>query len=336
MKSYLLIGDPHVKRTEIEEMTKFITWVKSLCLKYKAIPVFMGDQYNEMGLVRVEVSEFWNWAFRELAQSFALEGNHDVNADGTSSAMAVHQDVTKWINKGGGVIDRDLGIYGIGFTRDNDAFIKHAHAAAAQGFKTILCHAEFEGSQYENGFYAPNGIKIDLLPGGVQFISGHIHKQQSFGPIWYPGTGRQLTRSDIGEIKGVWVWTPEKNETIFCATPKEVCEPFTHITITPDMTEVDIPDSPKTYVDIKGPKDFVQKVAKKMPESVRVKIFPDQDRKIIEIKESDGIPHAFAKYAEQYFVTKQVPADMQAKILTSIYSKCPSLKSGVVSGNKGA
>lgn len=330
---YLLIGDPHVKKSDRAEFARIILWTKNLCTEHNALPIFLGDQYNDFGIAKVEVMSFWDASFRMYNfKPFALVGNHDMNGDASNWGMVVHRDVVNVIDKSGAFINEAQGIYGIGFTRDNRAFIEKVQSVAGR-VRTVICHAEFESSQYDNGFYAPNGIPLKDLPTGIQYISGHIHKQQEFGSIWYPGTSRHLTRSDIGEVKGVWLWDGKTNQRQFFATPPEVAEPYRQIDVVEGQPIPEITDSERNYVDIKGSEDFIQKVCKKLPESVKVRTFPDQKNSMIDIKESEGIPTAFRKYARHYVTEKVLTVDMTQKVLNEIFSKCPSLKVGVASGS---
>ena len=45
------------------------------------------------------------------------------------------------------------------------------------GPTVLVCHSEFSGSQFENGFYSPHGFNPDEIPFDT-IISGHIHKEQ--------------------------------------------------------------------------------------------------------------------------------------------------------------
>ena len=339
MKNYLLVGDMHVRKQDIEECYRFIQFVvytaTKSTTKARSTIIFLGDQYNDFGIARLEVMEFWDWAYSLLAEkglsNFSLIGNHDINGDASASAMTVHKNLTNLVTKQGAIIDPENRIAGIGFTRNNDEFIKLAHTFAAQGVKTIICHAEIEGAQYDNGFYAPNGVPLASLPTGVQFISGHIHKQQEFANVWYPGSPRYLTRSDIGEVKGIWTNTGATWELV--NTPTDISKPFVAIEVTEGQPIPDIPDSDRTFVDVHGSDEFIQKVCKKLPEAAKVRTFPTETRAAIEIKESEGIPVAFSKYAQQYAADKVLSQNAINQILGEVYSKCPSLKQGVAIGS---
>lgn len=332
---YLLVGDLHIKKTDVEEGQRFIEWIAKVCLDNNVDDIiFLGDQYNDFGVARLEVMEFWHWAYTYLHSqcrtTYSLVGNHDINGDASASAMTVHQSITRVIKPGGTRISERLAA--INFIRDNENFVKLANSYADAGVSTIICHAEFFGAQYDNGFYAPNGIPIIGLDARLRFVSGHIHKAQEFFQIWYPGSPRYLTRSDIGEKKGVYIWSPTTGERQFFQTPESVSQPFVSIEVSEGGTIPVIPDSARTFVDVKGSEDFIQKFCKELPDSVKVRTFPTQTESTITIKESEGLPVAFAKYAGQYASEKLLNEDVHKLVLTEIYARCGTLKHGAANG----
>lgn len=328
MSNILFVGDPHVQKTNLEESERLMKWIVTVAQAHNAQILLAGDLYNDFAVKRVEVEEFWNRHLRAMGRPIVLTGNHDMNSDCSSSALTVHRDQCALLVDGPMKIN-DVGF--LPFIRDNQVFIKEALGLYQQGVRLIFCHAEFAGSQYENGFYAPHGIDLMEMPSDLLFISGHIHKQQEFGNVWYPGTPRQLTRSDVGQTKGVWIISAATGvlSRNFIPTPENVCVPFKQITITPDTKEIPgIPESDRVYVDIQGPKEFIDKMLKKIPNQAKIRTFPDQEKPVHGISESDGIPVAFLKYAAKYAADKQLPPEVAKAVMDKIYHKCPMLKMG--------
>jgi DNA repair exonuclease SbcCD nuclease subunit len=329
---YLFVGDPHVAKSNLEESQRLIDWIVSYT-PADARVVIAGDLYHDFGVVRVECEEFWHRNLPRLSRPIVLTGNHDMNSDGSSSALTVHMEQCD-------VIRAPTGIDGIGympFIRDNAKFIEAALALYQEDVRLIFCHAEFDQSQYENGFYAPHGIDASQLPADLKFISGHIHKQQDVANVWYPGTPRHLTRSDAGEHKGIWLIDTADRQglytRLYAPTPPTVCEPFVCITVTPETagTLDKLKPSARLYVDLHGPKDFITKSLKKLPEGARTRTFDTSANTATAqtVKESDGVPIAFAKYLERYAVENSVnPATME-QIKARVYEQCPALKGSV-------
>jgi DNA repair exonuclease SbcCD nuclease subunit len=328
----LLVGDPHAKKENLEESVRLRDWIIETALAEKAKVVFMGDQYDNMAIKRVEVEEFW-YEFYDLLNarlgensSVSLTGNHDLNSDGTASAMTVHKKQTQVIS-GMGWISADIGA--ISFVRNNEEFIQEAHLLYGKGAKTIFCHAEFNGAEYENGFYAPGGIDLEQCP-PVIFISGHIHKAQklkaaSGAEVIYIGTPRHLTRSDAGQIKGIWLYGESGHLEKFIPTPAGVSEPFVEIVVSENepVSMTLIPKSPtcRIYIDVKGTKEFVDGVLKKLPEGAKVRTFITSDVVKSDIKESEGVYVALEKFLNKYYDSEKVPVEMQKVLSTEIFGK---------------
>jgi DNA repair exonuclease SbcCD nuclease subunit len=326
----------HVKKENIEESSRVIDWIIQLCQQHDALPVFMGDQYDTMAIKRVEVEEFWYEAYEKIdgklgrrdgISSISVTGNHDLNSDGSASAMTVHKKQTHVISAMGKISSE---LYAIGYVRDNQEFIKCAEHLYGSGAKVILCHAEFNGAEYENGFYAPHGIDLEKCP-PVTFISGHIHKSQKLqasngAVVLYTGTPRHLTRSDAGQVKGVWLMDGTTVDMIL--TPSAVAEPFVQILIQEgaDLGCPVIPSSGRVYVDIKGSKDFVSEMTKKMPEGARVRTFVDTEVVKSEIKESDGVNVAFKNYLDKYFDNEKIPTTTRDVISQELLSQIGAAK----------
>jgi hypothetical protein len=338
----LPVGDLHIHKDEVDEGKRFIKWlvegVKILQKNAgkKVLIVFMGDQHNDFAVMRVEVSEFWSWAYDYIKQelgheSVSLTGNHDMNQDETASAMTSHSSRTEVISRQPVFLNKSTAA--VGFMRKEDLFYTKVMEAYTSGARTIYCHAEFEGSQYENGFYAPHGFNLARYPADLKFVSGHIHLKQEFGAVFYVGSPRQLTRSDLGEVKGIHVIDySQAGARTFIETPPDVCVPFREIVIEENGPEVDltsIPANGRVYIHIKGSKEFARKIAKSIPDGPRIRSSYTDEVKSFNVKESEGIPSTFNRFAEDYFKTNNVPDHMKTAVLKKIYDACPSLKLGV-------
>jgi DNA repair exonuclease SbcCD nuclease subunit len=329
----LAIGDMHVKKDNLEESARLTDWIYSLAKeKDPDFIVFLGDQYDTMGIVRVEVIDFWTRAYNKLSEYpvISLIGNHDLNSEATASSMVSHHKATTVV-KNTLMYSGNIGF--MSFIRDNSQFEKAAMDLYNKGARLIFCHAEFNGAQFESGAYAPHGIDANLFPKDLKFVSGHFHKKQAFGNIQYLGTPRHLTRSDINEIKGVHIIDTNTLNMEFIATPQSVCQPFTFISINSeeDLKNIptDISDFNKVYIDIKGTDELIKKAKKIVPIGAKIRVFEDQELiKTLEIKESEGIPTAFLKYSEKFFNTNSASKDTQEDVMNLVYKLCPSLKIG--------
>ena len=338
---YLLLGDPHVCKANLDESARLMKWVISMLDRDTRL-IVLGDAFNDFGVARVEVIAFWDYWLKEAAKVttvYVITGNHDMNSECTETALIAYESIQNvHIVMPGKYLELQMTnkeiIFLLPFYRHNEDFIKAVNEAKALGATYVICHQEFNGAQFETGMYTPHGVKLEELPKGIKFISGHIHKEQQINDgqevkVLYPGTPRQLTRADIGEVKGVTLWNEATGIFEKIPTPKEVCEPFSYIVIDENNPNPTIEPSQRTYVDIKGSAEFIKKAMKKLPDEVKVRTFPENESTAIAVKESHGIPAAFAAWWWLYKVSDK---DKKAEALRILYEKCPVLK-GVTNGN---
>ena len=331
----ILIGDMHVKKSDIPECQSFIQWVSYIAQTQKATLMFLGDQYNDFGIADVEVQEFWKTAYDHVnsvgVNSISLVGNHDANQQNTASFMTVHDKQTLVIGRE--MIKLSASIFAVGFIRKEDEFYTKVMKAYTEGARLVICHAEFNGCQYENGFYAPHGFDLSKYPADLQFLSGHIHLKQGFGNVTYPGSPRHLTRSDIGSIKGVHVWNLVDGLMEFVQTPETVCEPFQSIVITESSYDAklikNIANSKKVYVEIQGSKEFSKKISKTLAENVHVRSVYTTEAKEVKVRESEGVPKSFNRFQQDFFKNNVVSPEIEKAVLEKVYQACPSLKLGL-------
>jgi DNA repair exonuclease SbcCD nuclease subunit len=209
----LRVGDPHAKVGNLEEMKKLVLFIVEQAKLHKADRIeLLGDLFHTHNVIRLEVIEFWTWALDLLSQTcetIVLVGNHDQSGDynSTFSSLSSFALMNK---KNLTIIDKPtlLGTYGyIPYTHNDDNFVAMAHKLADSGANILVCHQTIEGSKYESGIYAPDGIPTgEWSERFIHVISGHIHSEQSFGNIIYPGTARWDTVTDANRRKGVWLY----------------------------------------------------------------------------------------------------------------------------------
>lgn len=327
------VGDMHVKKDNLEESKKFIIHVgvqieKALATGEDVRLIFLGDQFNDFGIVRVEVLSFWIWAYAYLSKFLTpdkiitIVGNHDRNSEGDVTGIEAFGRMTKIVDHAPHFIDETH--VAMSFIRDNKEFTDNVMAYYEAGARTIYCHAEFQGAQFEGGFYAPHGIDPNVFPKDLKFVSGHIHKRQALGfNIFYVGTPRHLTKADIGEIKGIHIYNTKTGVREFLPTPEDVCISYKLIEIKEgDTTTYKFDDSGKTYISLIGSKEWCLKTSKKLEGNVKVSSVYTDTPADIQLKESDGISTTFNKFWE----SSEVPANIKGPALKLIMDTCPLLK----------
>lgn len=325
--NYLLIGDMHVKPDNLEESGRLIDWVYNLCKTENLIPIFMGDQYDTHGNIRVEVLDFWQKAYEKFPQSYSIVGNHDMDYSCKFTSMSSNYKQTVVVNSPYQISESTIAVPYVKSSKEFTDLINGLN----DNVKFVLCHQEFYGAQYEGGFYAPNGVKLEEIKKNVLFISGHIHKKQSIkdkngkDKVLYVGTPRQLTRADIYEIKGVHIWN-KQFQLEFIETPEEVCQKFKKLTIIQGDDNLDINQvNNKTFIDIHGDESFIKQKIKDLPENLKIRTFPTKTARTLEIKESIGIKNAFKIFFENYSKNNNLSEKDINKVLEIIKNNCHTL-----------
>lgn len=206
----LWVGDPHLHMGNLEVSKQFLSKLETITNEQKPDFVLLaGDLFHTHSIVRAEILNLWiNYLEVAKFPHIALVGNHDQVAPGSS----VHALVA--LKKYAKVVD---GPYKMG----KMFFVPYVHTAQefaemlgqAGDARVLFCHQTFDGAQYENGFYAPDGFPLTLVSGFDRVISGHIHKRQGVGGVFYPGTPFQHSFNDAGEKKAIYLLEVEIGTT---------------------------------------------------------------------------------------------------------------------------
>lgn len=334
---YLLVGDLHCKRSNLEESERLLQWIWAVSLENQVTPIFMGDLYDEHAIAYVEVFNFLYSQFQFINERnirpIVIMGNHDANLDCSAhwlKAHAQHVDIIDTVR----VIYND--VYAIPFRRNNEDFVADVLKIADKA-KIILCHQEFIGAHLTDSFYSSNGVDLNRLPKHLLMVSGHIHKSQKMYrdnainddsklAVFYIGASRQFTRNDVGQSNQVILFDLDKKTFTSIAVPHHVCKPHLLLEIREDTCLDGINFEDYTYVDIYGTSDFISRINQILPPSIKVRSFIESTPVTCEIKESDGINVAFQRYLRQYQQQHQLSDEIMHEIIGLITQKCPILK----------
>jgi DNA repair exonuclease SbcCD nuclease subunit len=275
----LWVGDPHVKPDNIGEWTRLIDFILEKALEHKTQRiVFSGDMFHTHMVIRMDVQNFWMNALKKLTtnlplcgQIILLKGNHDIAGDRereeSMSALDIFEGYPKVTVVKDWHADQDFGY--IGYVSGEDKFLEYCQKIKEQNPKvdTVFCHQTFDGSTYDNGFYAPDGFDPAKVPFD-QVISGHIHTQQTLGKVFYGGTPRWDTASDANQQKGIWIFQTGE-EPLFLST-EAICTPIYRYTIKEGDEIPEAKDGQVVYLDLEGSSDWIVKTSKKLKGKCRV------------------------------------------------------------------
>ena len=310
---YLLVGDPHVTVEELDDCQALLNHVLEVALKERPqYIVFLGDQHHTHAVARVEVLDFWDRNLKMLDDNrqavIFLTGNHDRSHNVNLKANTLVYDPALV-----SVVDDMQCLDGVAFVAwcpTNDEFL-----GKVGGFEgTVICHQTFDGSRYENGFYAPGGIDANAMK-AKNIISGHIHTPQEFGKVWYPGAPRWRTASDANTPRKIWMVEVDGDGNIIDKTSYRMegnCRAMYHFDDFEGGMEptIGIIQQPAVVsVNIHGSAEYI--LARKLAYEAaghRVATFLKQAATAA-VKESDGISAALAKHVDAYKPKLPVPLD---------------------------
>ncbi len=321
MSKTLYIGDPHATVDSLKEMDKLIDFIEDVILAEQPNKVvFLGDQYHTHAVIHLGVMTFWTDAFNQLMTAgigrdpevlidppdiYAMVGNHDMSgvSNVRDTSMSAHVSQIK-VLKDARVID---GILYVPYQADNEKFV---YICNKYPTKTVVCHQSFAGAAFDNGFYDPHGIDPNLIV-QEQIISGHIHKPQSFGKVWYPGAPRWRTVGDANTQRAIWLVEHDQDGRIVSKKAFDTsacCRSIHLLEDRPGVPAVIPTGNVNVIVDIYGPKDHVAVRKAELEGVARVRTFPDTE-KVIKVKESDGIAVAFKTFIDNYKTKNGTPPD---------------------------
>jgi DNA repair exonuclease SbcCD nuclease subunit len=216
----LRIGDPHIKPSNVEECEKLMHFIADTIREERPNRVeIMGDLFHTHSIVHLGVLEFWYGWLDVLTVDpeidiYVLVGNHDRGSTDELAFSAVSVFNHKRREKNLKICENprvDGPFAYVSYYHNPETFIDVANNCAKEGAKVLICHQTFDGSHYEKGFYAPDGIDASKLHYDL-IISGHIHSRQILKniatgqTIIYPGTPKWDISSDANEDKGIWMY----------------------------------------------------------------------------------------------------------------------------------
>lgn len=276
----LRVVDPHVKPSNIDESDALLTFIMNKAVELKVDRIELeGDLFHTHNNVRLEVLEFWeHWlpALSGICEVVVLVGNHDISGsyESTYSALNIFH---KFKIKNLKIIDnaRLIGKIGyIPYIHDNEKFIEVANGLAESGATVLVSHTTYDGCQYETGMYAPGGVNPERIdPRITTLFSGHVHTNQEFGRVIYPGTARWLTDSDANHKKGIWLYTHDNTGAFtnreFIST-ENVCEPIIGFDYHEGDTLPVTPENAKVLLNLVGSSDWVSKTKSELKGNYRI------------------------------------------------------------------
>lgn len=226
MARALTIGDPHFKVSNIAQVKTFLEWLHSVILEYRPdFVVNLGDTFHTHNVIRSEIMAIITWHIEWMIEHgipyYILVGNHDMAHHKTSHIHALLPFKGK---EGVFIVDEPVAADDVGFMPymdEPEAFLKEfdelTRPDAYRPSKTVFCHQPFLGA--DMGFIkAHDGVPVPDWNAG-EIVSGHIHREQQLGCVWYPGTPYAQEAADNNLTKGIYLYDTESRAKEFIESP---------------------------------------------------------------------------------------------------------------------
>lgn len=319
MWRFLVVGDPHATVEELPDCHKLLDFIIKTMREHAVTDVvFLGDQYHTHAIMHVEVLAFWRHAFQLIhdhcggAVIHLMLGNHDMpgNDASTAHALLAHIDTGYVRVYDKPQVNSRLQVSFVPYMSDPDRFVAACNELPHD--LPLFCHQTFAGVLNDNGFLAKDGVDSNLLP-QKEIVSGHIHKPQTVGKVWYPGAPRWRTLSDANVDRAIWLIDTEHGrvENKMPFRTNGVCRTIRHFKITPETAHLLVLGevaNDDLRIDIEGPADFVAAQQQRYLGHARIRTHITDTVKV-RVKESDGIPVALKKYSATYKARHGTPPD---------------------------
>jgi predicted phosphodiesterase len=289
--SILVIGDLHAKHQDLRSMADLLGFISKESHNHTAT-VLMGDIFHDHGITRADVFKAM-WDFVGSCKNVIIvTGNHDILSDNLHSSLYPFKEICKVVSSKE-IIELEGQKFGVvPFIRDQQVF--ESECSSLNGLvETIFCHQEFNGAQFENGFFSKHGAKTDCFNG--MFVSGHIHMPYNFeNKVLYVGACRWIHSSDKDQDRFVWKMylsngKISKTEKI---SVRDLCPAFVSLVFREDgklEQEKQVKSSDKIFAEYMGSDPAVVKDIKKKYKNITIKtIAPTKKKNKHSVSESKG------------------------------------------------
>lgn len=313
----LTIGDVHAVIPELDDCSKLIDYIVGIAQNNKVDRVlFLGDLYHFHRVIHSEILYFWRTVFDRMKAAnidvASLIGNHDKSSEQESNpeihALLAHKEQIQVIDKPW----TDSGITYLPYYSDKQAFIDDAKANINKT-STLICHASFEGSKFNDGYFDPHGIS-PLFIRQENVIAGHVHLPFKFDKIQHIGAPRWRTLTDANSDRAIWLFEFDSNGHILNKTPfstNDVCRQIKYVKDTElEPFNLNLFDPKHSWcVDIEGSSTYLEKRKKEL-QRPGLKIHCIKTDKVRSaVRESDGIKTAFKKFTYNFIPKYGTPND---------------------------
>jgi len=285
VKNITVIGDPHLKKSNLELMAQLTQKVEKL--NYPSI--WLGDLLDQKSVIQGECLNFWMYYFSGSSlQHYILVGNHDYfNLKSQEHSLQVLKDLPNVTVISG---PRRLEV-----NQKNLDFIPYIHLdhnlkrtlKIVPKDATLFCHASITGFDYGTGMIHKGEVGLGGFKKCKRVISGHFHKHQQKGNLTYLGTPFSHSFGETDQEKFLGIYNVDTDHleliptglpqhrtlTIDCDNPNSLPNQITHFKGFPahDIWRVILTGNSENVNEVKLPKSILDQNPKiiKRPSELR-------------------------------------------------------------------
>lgn len=312
----MYVGDVHAKPDDLEDCQNLLDLVGQRAQEHSVSRiVFLGDQHHTHAIIHLDVLAFWRHNLIRLTatgvQVVFMVGNHDMSGDASSDnhALLAYEGM-----KNVRVISEPVSpgwdkLTYMPYMADHQKFIDACNLAHG----VVVCHQEFNGCEFDNGFYSSTGVDPEAIPQSL-VISGHIHTPQRMGKVWYLGSPRWLTASDANQDRFIYVIEHSLVDGSIVDTVAiptgDVCQRIFQVEDHFERPHEGAVDPRHKYiVDITGPQAWLEERRPRWQGKARIRTHRT-DQQIIRLRESEGIEKALITFAKEFIPPQGTPTEV--------------------------
>lgn len=183
----------------------------------------LGDLFDNRQSINIDTMNIASGIIRqiaELAPVYIMAGNHDMSrrSDSSLNSLVIVKGIPNVV-----VIDSYSSVHwktssgssrNVAFIPYTGIYSKETEAVSKSNADYIFLHTEVLGAIFDSGKPIKDGAVTTASP-AKRIFSGHIHKRQELGKFTYIGSPYHLRRSDVGDLKGIYILNIDKDTLEF-------------------------------------------------------------------------------------------------------------------------
>jgi len=213
MAKLTIIGDPHVKNKNLDQITKLFDVIEEL-----GNPTLLtGDVFDTKEVIR---GKCLNLVYERLSNSklhfIILVGNHDYfNLECEDHSLRVFENLENVT-----IVDKlheEFGCHFIPYMHDQDKLKKVLKTIPKDS--VLFGHLDVVSFDYGNGYLSEAGLALKDLKKFKKVISGHYHKYQEKDNLTYIGTPFSHSFGESNQDKFIGIFDTITYEVELIKTP---------------------------------------------------------------------------------------------------------------------